>query len=293
LADASLNLSFDLGPLDPQRAEDACLALGASAVTFLDAADDAVLEPAPGEFRLWPATRVQCLFAPGAAAAALRGALAAALGLDPARIALEPLPERAWEREWLRDFHALRFGRRLWVCPRHEQVREPGAVVVTLDPGLAFGTGTHPSTALCLEWLDAHLAAGAQVIDYGCGSGVLALAAARLGARSVDCFDIDPQALLATAENALANAVAGCVRVHAAAAGLAAGADVLLANILAGPLCALAPRFAALVRPGGTAVLAGLMPHEAADVTAAYGACFDVTPFGSRDEWMCLAARRY
>jgi len=293
LPDAFLTLSFALGALDPEQAEGACLACGASAVTFRDAGDDPVLEPAPGEFRLWPATTVQCLFAPGAQPAPLVASLARSLALEPQHIGVELLPERAWEREWLRDFHARRFGRRLWVCPRHERISAPDAAVVMLDPGLAFGTGTHPSTALCLEWLDAHFAPGGHVIDYGCGSGVLALAAARLGAQAVHCFDIDAQALLATAENAAANGLAARVQVHAAAATLPAGADVLLANILAGPLQALAPRFAALLRPGGVAVLAGLMRHEAADVTAAYGACFDVTPYGERDEWTCLAARRH
>ena len=291
MADALL-LSFDLGTLDPERAEAACLGCGATALTFLDAHDEPVLEPAPGELRLWKSTRIQCLFPPGTDPAPLARALGTALGLDPHTIHAEELPERAWEREWLNDFHALRFGARLWVCPRHESVSSPGAVVVTLDPGLAFGTGTHPSTALCLEWLDAHLSPGACVIDYGCGSGVLALAAARLGAHAVHCFDIDPQALLASAENAALNGLDRVV-VHGAAAELPQGADVLLANILAAPLCELAPRFARLLRPRGRAVLAGLMRHEAADVTAAYGACFDVSPFGERDEWICLVARRH
>jgi ribosomal protein L11 methyltransferase len=290
LPDDLLTLSFDLGPLDPQRAEEACFECGASAVTFLDAHDDPVLEPAPGEFRLWRKTRVQCLFQ-GRRAAPLTGALAAALGLDAAEIALAAVPERAWEREWLKHFHALRFGRRLWVCPRHEAVSERGAAVVLLDPGLAFGTGTHPSTALCLEWLDAHLLPGTRVIDYGCGSGVLALAAARLGAQRVHCFDIDPQALLATADNAQANGLGARVEVHGRADELPPRAQVLLANILARPLIELAPRFAALLAPGGVAVLAGLMRHEAAHVTAAYGACFDVVPFGEREEWVCLVAR--
>lgn len=289
---AFLTLSFELGSLDPQLAEDACLACGACAVTFVDAHDDPVLEPVPGEFRLWPATRVQCLFAPGSDAPQLTRLLARALRLDPAALVAEELPERAWEREWLKDVHALRFGRRLWVCPRHETVRQPGAVVVMLDPGLAFGTGTHPSTALCLDWLDAHLAPGACVIDYGCGSGVLALAAAKLGARAVHCFDIDPQALIATRDNARANGVEERVQVHAAAGQLPHRADVLLANILSRPLRELAPRFAALLRAGGMVVLAGLMQHEAADVTAAYAACFDVIRCGDRDGWTCLAGRR-
>jgi ribosomal protein L11 methyltransferase len=295
--DAFLELSFDLGGLDADDAESAAFACGAFAVTFVDARDDPVLEPAPGEMPLWAATRVECLF-PSAAAhepglrATLATVLAATLGIDVSRIETRLLADRPWEREWLKDLHAMRFGRRLWVCPHHEHVSAPDAVVVALDPGLAFGTGTHPSTALCLTWLDAHLPQGAQVIDYGCGSGVLAIAAARLGAAEVHAYDIDAQALIATADNAGANDVLTRLHMHASADTLPGGTDVLLANILAAPLCALAPRFAALLRPGGQVVLAGLMAHEAAEVTAAYRACFDVARFGERDGWACLTGRR-
>jgi ribosomal protein L11 methyltransferase len=328
---AFLELSFDLGSLDAQTAESAAFDCGALAVTFVDARDDPLFEPAPGATPLWPATRVKCLFAaaePRTYAAPVL-ALAARLGIDTALIEVLPIADRAWEREWLEDVHASRFGRRLWVCPHHERVSAPDAVVVALDPGLAFGTGTHASTALCLTWLDAHFPAspasaehfaagrshgldahfpappasaehfagayplrGARVIDYGCGSGVLGIAAARLGAAEVHAFDIDPQALLATAENARANDVQARLRVHASADALPHCTDVLLANILAAPLCALAPCFAALVRPDGQVVLAGLMEHEAAEVTAAYATCFDVVRFGERDGWVCLAGKR-
>jgi len=319
-----LELSFDLGRLDAQTAEDAAFDCGALAVTFVDARDDSVnhstksgstrqaswspldttpdfvgtpvLEPAPGTTPLWPATRIKCLFAAERPVPATHeapvAALAASLGIDTALIEVLPIADRAWEREWLKDFHALCFGRRLWVCPHHERVSAPDAVVVALDPGLAFGTGTHASTALCLTWLDAHPPAAARVIDYGCGSGVLGIAAARLGAAEVHAFDIDPQALLATGENARANAVEGRLQVHTSAEALPAATDVLLANILAAPLCALAPRFAVLVRPGGRVVLAGLMEHQAAEVTAAYATCFDVVRFGERDGWVCLVGQR-
>lgn len=289
---ATVTVSFDLGSLDPEGAEAACLACGASAVTLVDARDTPVLEPLPGEVRLWPATRLSALFLGQDAPHALALAVAARLDLPPGSVTAEVLPERAWEREWLRDFHAMRFGERLWVCPRHERVSESTAVVVTLDPGLAFGTGSHPSTALCLTYLDAHLARGMRAIDYGCGSGVLALACARLGAAEVHCYDIDPQALIATRSNALENAVADVVHVHERADALPAAVDVLLANILSGPLCTLAPAFAALVRPGGTAVLAGLMRHEAREVTDAYAPWFDVAGCGESGDWACLSARR-
>jgi len=215
-----LELSFELGACDPEAASEAGFGCGACAVTFLDARDDPLYEPAPGELRLWPATRIKCLFDGATDPEALRRALAAAVGIEPALISAQRIADRAWEREWLKDFHAMRFGRRLWVAPHHERVTEPGALVVRLDPGLAFGTGTHASTALCLSWLDEHLSAGARVIDYGCGSGVLALAAARLGAAAVDCFDIDPQALIATRDNARANAVHGRLHLHSTAATL-------------------------------------------------------------------------
>jgi ribosomal protein L11 methyltransferase len=287
-----LELSFDLGCLDPEAAEAACLACGASAVTLVDAADDPVLEPLPGEVKLWRRTRLKSLFPDTTEAALATRTLSASLGIDARGISAQRIADRAWEREWLKDFHAMRFGARLWICPHHEQVPDPQAVVVALDPGLAFGTGTHASTALCLTWLDEHLAAKTQVIDFGCGSGVLAVAAAKLGARAVHCFDIDPQALTATRANAAANGVGERVHVHAHAARLPAGADVLLANILATTLCDLAPYFARLVRAHGWAVLAGVLEHEVADVTAAYAACFDVARFGGRDGWAGLAARR-
>ncbi|HUL45906.1 MAG TPA: 50S ribosomal protein L11 methyltransferase [Steroidobacteraceae bacterium] len=290
---ATVTVCFDLGALDPEGAESACIACGAVAVTLVDSRDDPVLEPLPGEVRLWPATRLSALFLDAGEPRALAAAVATALDLPPERVTAEVLAERAWEREWLKDFHAMRFGERLWICPRHERVAEANAAVVTLDPGLAFGTGTHPSTALCLTYLDAHLARGARAIDYGCGSGVLALACAKLGAAEVHCFDIDPQALIATRDNALENGVAHLVRIHERAAELPTGVDVLMANILSAPLCTLAPRFAALVRPGGVAVLAGLMRHEVTDVTGAYAAWFDVALCGESGDWACLSARRH
>jgi ribosomal protein L11 methyltransferase len=296
-----VELSFELGPLDPEAAESACFDCGATAVTFVDSRDDPILEPLPGEFRLWPATRLQALFAGadaggGASATAeperLAQLLSETLGIPLAVICSRVVEDRIWEREWLKDFHAMRFGTRLWVCPHHEQVDDPNAVVVKMDPGLAFGTGTHPTTALCLEWLDRGPVAGARVIDYGCGSGVLAVASAKLGAAEAHCFDIDPQALIATRDNAETNAVGARVLLHDSAQSLPPAVDILLSNILSGPLCELAPRFAALVRPGGALILAGLMEQEVSDVTRAYDACFDIRPFGQREGWVGLCGWR-
>jgi ribosomal protein L11 methyltransferase len=304
-----VELSFELGPLDPEAAEAACFACGATAVTFVDSRDDPILEPLPGEFRLWPATRMQALFVSGEAdgpkggvgpdvrgateSARLAHLLSEALGVPAALIHARVVEDRAWEREWLKDFHAMRFGERLWICPNHEQVADPNAVVVKMDPGLAFGTGTHPTTALCLEWLDRSPMAGARIIDYGCGSGILAVASIKLGAADAHCFDIDPQALIATRDNAESNGVSARVLLHSSTESLPEGVDVLLSNILSGPLCELAPRFAALVRPGGDLVLAGLMESEVSDVTRAYNACFDIRPFGQREGWVGLSGRRH
>ncbi|MGE0438440.1 MAG: 50S ribosomal protein L11 methyltransferase [Steroidobacteraceae bacterium] len=287
-----LSVRLPLSDLDPAAAEVACFDTGALAVTLTDQRDDAILEPAPGEIRLWPATWIEATFPQDAASPATLAALAAALGVPVERLEVRAIADRAWEREWLADFHAMRFGRRLHVCPTHEKVDAADAVVVQLDPGLAFGTGTHPTTALCLEWLDAHLPPDAQVIDYGCGSGILGIAAAKLGAARIDAFDIDPQALIATRDNAALNRVADRLRTHERVDTLPVAADLLLANILSGPLIDLAPQFARLVRAGGQVVLAGLLATQADDVAAAYGPAFDVARGPEREGWQLLVARR-
>lgn len=287
-----LTLSFELGSIEAQLAEDACLAAGALAVTLSDALDEPVLEPAPGEIRLWRSTRVQALFSADEDRSALGAILQCCLPLPPEALDFALLADRVWEREWLRDFHAQRFGRRLWICPQHEQVDEAGAIVVQLDPGLAFGTGTHPSTALCLQWLDAHLNAGSRVIDYGCGSGILALSAARLGASHIAAFDIDPQAQLATIQNASANDIGAQLQVCSTASQLPATCDVLLANILATTLCALAADFAQRVRSGGSVVLAGILTDQADVVAAVYAPWFHIGPYETREGWVALEGTR-
>jgi ribosomal protein L11 methyltransferase len=186
----------------------------------------------------------------------------------------------------------MRFGTRLWVSPHHETVDDPDAVVVKLDPGLAFGTGTHPSTALCLAWLDGHLVPGSAVVDYGCGSGILGIAAARLGARRIQAFDIDPQALLATRDNADRNSVGERLTLCEQAQQLSGPVDLLMANILAGTLIELAPQLAARVRPGGQVLLAGILAEQAAAVTAAYATWFDIAPAAERDGWVALSGTR-
>jgi ribosomal protein L11 methyltransferase len=287
-----LQLTLDIGTRNPESFEDVLFELGAVAVTLEDAADDPVLEPAPGATPLWPTVVVKAVFDADTDPALISAALAQALP-DAPPLRFEVLPDKAWEREWLKDFRPMRFGRRLWVCPNGMPTDDREAIRIELDPGLAFGTGTHPTTALCLEWLDALDVAGQQMVDYGCGSGILGIAAARLGAAGVLAMDIDPQALIATRDNAERNAVADRITISGDPQLVERGTDLLLANILAGPLVELAPRFARAVRPGGQLALSGLLLEQAETVTAAYRPWFDIATSATRDGWALLAGRRH
>jgi len=294
-----LQLILPIGAADPAPYEDALLAAGASSITLEDEGDDPVLEPLPGTTPLWPRVRVKALF-DGAAdrdeiLQILNGELNDAAPLN--HIVFETIADRAWEREWLKDFKPMRFGQRLWICPGGQQpdaeqlrgVSSP--VLIELDPGLAFGTGTHPTTALCLEWLDTAVVTGTRVVDFGCGSGILAIAAAKLGAAEVLAVDIDPQALLATHDNAERNGVAQLIDarlVDGSRESHEAPADILLANILAGPLESLAATFAAQVRAGGRLVMSGILRNQAEAVATTYAPWFDIAPVVVRDDWVRL-----
>ncbi len=262
---------MDLGGLDPDSAEAVFRRFGAQSVTLSDAADEPVLEPAPGEAPLWKDTRITALFATDADLSALESALLGAFGLGelPSH-RIEILDDRVWEREWLRDFRPMRFGRRLWVCPGDMQADQHDAVVVRLDPGLAFGTGTHPTTSLCLEWLDDLDLDGATVLDYGCGSGVLAIAALKLGARRATAMDIDPQAVLATRENSARNSVADSIEVLIGDAAIEGRFDVVVANILAGPLIELVHSITSRLSEGGNLALSGVLSERVLDIMHAY-----------------------
>lgn len=298
-----LQFTLDIGARNPEPYEDALFDAGALSVTLADAADDPVLEPAPGATPLWPTVVVQAVFPADADIGAIHRALGCTAGLDSRLVAeqarFEAVADRAWEREWLKDFRPMRFGRRLWVCPGGQRPaaadRGADSVLVELDPGLAFGTGTHATTALCLDWLDSgadEWLGDASIIDYGCGSGILAIAALKLGAARALAMDIDPQALLATRENAERNGVSEKVRVTAAPECCGAVADVLVANILAGPLVTLAPQLAERVRAGGRIAVSGLLLEQADAVTAAYRPWFDIALTGARDGWGILTGCR-
>jgi len=279
-----LQLTLPVGSADPTPFEDALLAAGATSITLEDAGDDPVLEPPPGETPLWPRVRIKALFDAATDRDALRASFPDAT--------FEHIEDRAWEREWLKDFRPMRFGQRLWICPGGQRPQfdaaGPAQCLIELDPGLAFGTGTHPTTALCLEWLDGAPLQDSFVVDYGCGSGVLAIAALKLGAAAALAVDIDPQALLATQDNAARNGVVERLTVAAPDQAHSSPADIVLANILAEPLLELAPALAARVRAGGSIVLSGILQRQAQPVASRYAAWFDMHPAITRDDWALL-----
>jgi ribosomal protein L11 methyltransferase len=265
---------------------------GALSITLTDLADVPVLEPAVGETPLWPDLMVTALFEASTPRDKLAAVLSLAPGVDAASLRFSEVPDREWERERLEKLKPMHFGKSLWVAPGDTGVEAQGAVVVRLDPGLAFGTGSHPTTRLCLEWLAGESAVGCRVIDYGCGSGILGVAAACLGAREVLCVDHDPQALAATRDNAKRNGVADRLVVRDAQAGIDGQADLLLANILAATLVQLAPVLAAATRPGGRAALSGILPGQAEEVADAYRPWFGTMQARERSGWVLLSGSR-
>ena len=262
---------MDLETLNPDTVEAIFDRHGACSITLTDAGDKPVLEPAPGETPLWPEMRITGLFSADTNLDELRSDLLQSLAIDvlPAHETSD-LEDRDWEREWLKDFGPMKFGSRLWICPGDSTVDEQDAVVVRLDPGLAFGTGTHPTTALCLEWLDSLDLDATSMLDYGCGSGVLAIAALLLGSEQVIAMDIDPQAVTATNDNAARNNIAEKLSVVGDASDVNGTFDVVVANILAGPLIELAESIAAHVKDGCMLALSGILSEQIDDVLGAY-----------------------
>ena len=272
----------------PARSHDALCRLfeeaGALAVTTADAADRPVLEPSPGQTPLWPEVTLAALFEADFDVAPLLQLLA---GLGVEMVSCAVVADQDWARSG-QDVTARHFGGRLWVCPSDAPNPAPDALVVRLDPGLGFGTGAHPTTALCLRWLAQHPPVDADVIDWGCGSGILAVAAARLGARRVRALDIDPQALTATLDNARRNELADRVQVLATDAVPDGGADLILANILAPVLVALAPQLQAALRPAGALLLSGLLESQVPEVLAAFAPALRFAAPVSEQGWVCL-----
>ncbi|MGB5276111.1 MAG: 50S ribosomal protein L11 methyltransferase [Gammaproteobacteria bacterium] len=279
-----------------QQVEDTLLALGAQSVTYKDAADDPILEPQPGETPLWSYAIITGLFDDSLKPEPLRRRILQQLDDDTVDVTIMPLPDQDWTRTWMEAFKPMRFGERLWVCPKHIEPPEAQAVNLRLDPGLAFGTGTHPTTALCLRWLDGHVSERSghrSVLDYGCGSGILAIAALLLGAAHADCVDIDAQALESTRDNAASNRLSQQI-VTCPPEELQAGKhyDLVLANILSGPLAELAPALAQHCHPGSDIVLSGILREQAALVRSTYAGLFDMSTTEMLDDWVLLHGQR-
>ncbi|MEM6604966.1 MAG: 50S ribosomal protein L11 methyltransferase [Pseudomonadota bacterium] len=302
-----------------EAAEDALIALGALSVTLQDSADQPLLEPKVGETPLWNAVRVTGLFSAECPLVASAGIGAGDhLSDEPAPASREPstpgevdplsalrqfnqgapprldiLEDKDWSRAWMEHYRPMRFGRRLWICPSWQAPPQKDAINLMLDPGLAFGTGTHPSTAMCLKALDHYVSEGDTVVDYGCGSGILGIAAVLLGAERVLCVDYDPQALDATRSNARRNGVAdsalACVAPEAEVAEWIGSADVVVANILATPLAELVNVLCNFLRPNGTLILAGILDSQANYLCSLYAARIALQQREQHDEWVCLA----
>lgn len=284
-----LQIILSTSPVNAESFADQLSAAGAVAVTFQDSADEPIYETLPGEERLWSDTRVIGLFAAETPVDDIIQRLQSNLQLvKPPPFLVQRLENRDWERSWLERFKPMSFGHRLWVCPTHCTPPDPDAVNILLDPGLAFGTGTHPTTALCLEWLDRQPLAGLHVIDYGCGSGILAIAAARLGATRVWATDLDPQALSACRDNARSNNVAEIIQTFLPTELPGESCDVLLANILARPLIELAAHFKNRIKPGGHLILSGILAEQYTAVSTAYQPWFSCQTPLERENWLLI-----
>jgi ribosomal protein L11 methyltransferase len=276
------------------QAELALKQLGALAITLEDDKDHPVLEPGPGETPLWPNVHLRGLFESDVDRDHLIGALQGLCGT--ARLeefGWREVGDQDWERAWIDRFAPMKFGERLWIVPGGMEIpADPRNIEIRMDPGLAFGTGTHPTTALCLEWLDGQELDSLTVVDYGCGSGILGIAAALKGAARVLCVDNDPQALQATKDNAVRNGISAVIETLGPNEYNPPSADVVVANILARPLISLAPVLLGSLREGGSLALSGILTSQAGEVLAAYRPELDGTGRQDREDWVLLHGRR-
>ena len=285
-----LQVRLAITPEQAETYEDALLEVGAVSVTFMDAEDQPIFEPDLGTTPLWSHTHLLALFEADTDETALIAHLQLLCGGSLPEHHVERIEDQDWERSWMDNFQPMRFGQRLWIVPSWHAAPEPDAVNLLLDPGLAFGTGTHPTTALCLEWLDGQTLDNCSVLDFGCGSGILAIAALLLGAPQAVGTDIDPQALEASRDNASRNGIDPArFPVYLPADLPQQPADVVVANILAGPLVSLAPQITALVKGGGRLALSGILAEQAEEVRAAYAGAFDLDPTATKDGWVRIS----
>lgn len=280
-----------------QALEDALLASGALSVTLEDDADQPILEPDLGTTPIWDDTQVIGLFEANISQEALLSQLQSEFNLRKGgklpTCKVEILEDKDWVRAWMDDYKPMCFGERLWVCPSWLEPPKPDAVNMLLDPGLAFGTGTHPTTSLCLQYLDKQIKGNELIVDFGCGSGILGIAALLLGAKHMMGIDIDPQAIIATKDNASRNGIEeNQYEVYLPEAAPEIQGDIMVANILAGPLVQLAPTIAQLTKQGGKLALSGLLQEQASQISDCYSQWFNMEPPQQEGDWILLSGTK-
>lgn len=293
-----LNLRFTVVAGKAEALGDALIDLGALSVSIDDAAagtpnEQPIFgEPGMPEDALWALCSVSALFARDTDPTAVARQVAASIGLDePPEVQFEDVEEADWVRQTQAQFDPIRISDRLWIVPTWHVAPDPAAINIVLDPGVAFGTGSHPTTRLCLRWLEQHIRGGERVLDYGCGSGILAIAAAKLGAAGVLGFDIDAQAVQAARHNAQQNDVDASFDLPNGA--MRAPVQITVANILSTPLKLLAPLLAECTAPGGQIVLSGILSPQAGEVMACYEPWFTMAIYAEDSGWVCLAGRKH
>jgi len=294
---AWLQLTLEATHSNSEQLSDLLTQAGAASVTLQDAHDDPIFEPPVGSTPLWKELLLTGLFEADINVKSVLKFIETGFGKMPA-YTLNPLEDKDWIRAWMDDFKPMQFGQKVWICPSWHTPPDPEAVNIMLDPGLAFGTGTHPTTSLCLKWLDEHiLDVPTKVIDYGCGSGILGVAASLLGATQVYAVDLDPQALLATQANAEKNHVVNNIKTFSVPefkqTHSTLQCPLLLANILAGPLVELAPMLASHITAKGHIVLSGILAEQADKVSQTYQQWFEIDEIVQEGDWVRISGTKF
>ena len=288
-----IQLSLQIERNQADLVSEVLMGLGSISITFSDTFDNAIYEPPVGQTPLWKNVTINALFHSDVNQKYIKSSVIELCGVE--LLTFNVLKDRAWKDEFKKDFHAMQFGKNLWICPSwEEQAQLPSdAIVINMNPGLAFGTGNHQTTDLCLQYLDANPPKNLNVIDFGCGAGVLAIAAAKLGAKSVLAIDNDPQAVHATRENVIHNQCENIITtMHSEEESDFGKCDVLVANILTNPLIELVSLFAKLVRPNGSLVLSGILKEQSDMIVSCYAQYFSNLEISNKDEWCRVCGTR-
>ena len=285
-------ISFEVKKSETDLVSEVLMGLGSLSITYSDALDDAIYEPPVGQTPLWDNVKVNALFSSEVNQKSIETSISDICNIVV--IDTVTLKDRVWEEECQKDFPSMRFGKRLWVCPSWdtESILSNDSIVIHMDPGLAFGTGTHQTTSLCLEYLDSNPPKNLHVIDFGCGTGILAIAAAKFGARSVIAIDNDPQAVLSSKENVAKNKCENTITIHSINQGNDRKCDLLIANILANPLVELEPLFSDLVHTNGMLLLSGILKEQVDRVVKCYSINFSNIEVANKGEWFRISGKR-